>query len=117
MHDTPSNNSRLVAPVAGVYRVWGVAPIATAGSGSLRAFLQAEKNGSTVVGLGEMTEVLVASGSAAGRITLGVEVQLAASDYLELVFGGYNVVGTPTLSIATGDAQPTFGMSFVSRVS
>jgi hypothetical protein len=106
VHDNASNNSRLTAPVAGIYAVtaqftWG----GSAGTGSRLAGLM--KNGSTLIARSQQL-----SGDDDENIT--TQVRLAAGDYVEVVV--LQTSGSSLPVAANGMAQemtPEFSMTWL----
>jgi hypothetical protein len=114
MHDTASNNSRLIAPVAGVYSIFGHVQW-TMGDGAENIHIAFRVNGTTVIA---SSTPLTANPGATHRSALSTEMSLAANDYVEMYAFQNSTPGTTPASV-TANAQysPEFGMSFQSRVS
>jgi len=106
LHDTATNNSRLTAPVAGKYLIFGNIAFAanTTGLRELRLLL----NGITPIGLAREVPQ-----SANHFMNCSVIYDLAVGDYIQCTVnqtsgGNLNVV-------VAGDASPHFGMTLVQQ--
>lgn len=77
MHNTSSNNSRLIAPVSGYYNVWGKTRVTTAG----QATIVIAKNGTQI---GDTTVAGIAAGSNPFLATSDL-VYLNSGDYVEVL--------------------------------
>lgn len=77
MHDNVTNNTRLVASVAGC---WSVKTQAEFANGATQLGLTIQKNGATVPG-GDLYGPAVGN---VNRLHLAVDVELAATDYIEV---------------------------------
>jgi len=106
LHDTATNNSRLTAPVAGLYQITGCMEWAS-GAGSLRA-IGLRVNGTTIIAVDYSGPI---GGGLATAQSISALYKLAAGDYVELVVlqdsgGALNVN-------ASGNYSPEFAMARV----
>lgn len=111
MHSTVSNTSRLVAPVAGKYRVSATITF-TANTSGARA-INFRVNGSTTQRYGTIS-VPASTGGLATQLSTSTELDLAAGDYVE-VWAYQNSGGDLTLPPETTQAGvQRFAMSYYS---
>jgi len=106
MHSTASNTSRLVAPVAGKYRVTAHAEIAAAAGGTIRQ-LSIRLNGGTTIAV----QTSPFNGTSASELTVSCTYIFAANDYVEMLAlqdsgGAINVN-------SAGNYSPEFEMEYV----
>lgn len=109
MHDTGSNTSRLTAPIAGKYLVYGIAQWVIDATGSLAKMVgfYFYKNGS-IYNLGNF--IPDGTGTIGTICTGSVIVSLAAADYMEMYVyqesgGAMNLLG--------GSVNSSFGMTYI----
>jgi hypothetical protein len=111
MHDTATNNSRLVAPVAGIYSIFFDFTL-TNGSGGVATyeFSFRRDDGAVIAKVAppQISNGVTVSGS------LSTEWLLAAGNYVEVM----GLASAASVNLAASNAyQCEFGMSFASRAS
>jgi len=81
LHDTATNNTRVTAPIAGVYALTASLVFGTSNAGHYTARLRL--NGSTRIAYDSRT--LPSGALDAARVTIGTVYKLAAGDYVEVM--------------------------------
>lgn len=109
MHDNATNNSRLTAPVAGKYWVYGCVAFTSNGTGDRLVGIRTNSSGANPPNQG--ATFARAAGGLNTHVQFATEVSLSAGGYVELV--AYQSSGG-ALSTTVDVADPHFGMRFVS---
>ena len=109
MHDTATNNSRLTAPVNGIYAVTAQLQWSQNSTGDRSLFLK--KNGTTEIGYVESDASASATGQPPQEAT--TQVRLAAGDYVEVVVAQSTDPTTTLFIRKTNESTPEFSMTWL----
>jgi hypothetical protein len=108
VHDNVTNNTRLTAPVAGVYMVGITCAVFSNTSGAFQAIATIRKNGSTGLRTVQIDPYHTGAGGAYGNLSFSFPVNLAANDYVEVLVSKSSA--TPTMTIQNTSTDFSFFM-------